>query len=286
MRALFDLFCLCGALDPRIYDIIHWYESCGDNIGSRCSHNPMTRSEEEFERQKLVREEEPEWGQSWEMDRLRGITGESFYPPRLPAPRPQKSTRAVSPIPLLYSTHASRSYSPVQTSGRNSQNNSKQAFLIIKSLFVARLVIPGLFTLLQVIILTLCVALLHNEQEGIGWGARNYSVFVSTVGFLTSSLGLVSYFLRGPYFEKDKRLLRGFQVIALSYLIFGFIAGIVLATSINSCWHLSRVPSLRISPSVCMETTALGIFTLLSLPAAVLFSYYCSHRYRRANHNP
>ncbi|KAF2973065.1 hypothetical protein GQX73_g611 [Xylaria multiplex] len=58
-----------STVDPRTYDIIHWYERCGDTIGSCCSHNPMTRREEEFERQRPVREEEPEWGQSWEINR-------------------------------------------------------------------------------------------------------------------------------------------------------------------------------------------------------------------------
>lgn len=61
--------------DPRIYDIEHWYLSCGDDLNPSCSHDPDARQAKLNEANR--REEAPrEWGRSFEEQR-EGRTGQS-----------------------------------------------------------------------------------------------------------------------------------------------------------------------------------------------------------------
>ena len=54
--------------DPRIYDLEHWYEDCGDNLNPRCCHDPILRKEALEEEERLVNTDVPEWGDTFELD--------------------------------------------------------------------------------------------------------------------------------------------------------------------------------------------------------------------------
>jgi len=52
--------------DPRTFDLSHWYLDCGNNINSKCIHDPINR-ENEQEKQRLRRKPPPaEWGAEFE----------------------------------------------------------------------------------------------------------------------------------------------------------------------------------------------------------------------------
>ncbi|KAH0561970.1 hypothetical protein GP486_003321 [Trichoglossum hirsutum] len=55
--------------DPRIYDIEHWYSSCGDGMHPGCIHDPITRQENIDEANRPPPEPLVEWGRSFELQR-------------------------------------------------------------------------------------------------------------------------------------------------------------------------------------------------------------------------
>ena len=54
--------------DPRIYEIEHWYSSCGDQINPACTHDPVVR-ENAVNALSASRRPEPIWGLEWEKER-------------------------------------------------------------------------------------------------------------------------------------------------------------------------------------------------------------------------
>jgi len=57
------------ARDPRIYDIEHWYSSCGDDMHPGCTHDPITRQEKIDEANRPPPAVPVEWGCSFEAQR-------------------------------------------------------------------------------------------------------------------------------------------------------------------------------------------------------------------------
>jgi hypothetical protein len=54
--------------DPRIYDIDHWYLTCGNDINPSCSHDPIAR-QEKLQQDNHRPDPPPEWGSSFELQR-------------------------------------------------------------------------------------------------------------------------------------------------------------------------------------------------------------------------
>jgi len=52
--------------DPRIFDLIHWYLLCGNNINAQCTHDPILRANEQERRRLRRRPPPPEWGAEFE----------------------------------------------------------------------------------------------------------------------------------------------------------------------------------------------------------------------------
>lgn len=57
-----------GTRDPRIYDIEHWYSSCGDKFEPGCTHDPISRREQ-LQQIKPAAEPQRDWGRSFEAQR-------------------------------------------------------------------------------------------------------------------------------------------------------------------------------------------------------------------------
>jgi hypothetical protein len=48
--------------DPRIYDLEHWYENCGDYVNSLCLHDPIYREQLALEAKTKKQTKPKEWG--------------------------------------------------------------------------------------------------------------------------------------------------------------------------------------------------------------------------------
>jgi len=48
--------------DPRTYDLEHWYDKCGDCIGTLCSHDPIYRAQLTEEAKLKIRTKPKDWG--------------------------------------------------------------------------------------------------------------------------------------------------------------------------------------------------------------------------------
>lgn len=55
--------------DPRIFDLDHWYSTCGDNINPTCSHDPIVR-ENAIEAFLALLQPKPEWGRDLETNKV------------------------------------------------------------------------------------------------------------------------------------------------------------------------------------------------------------------------
>lgn len=48
--------------DPRIFDLDHWYQACGNDFNALCQHNPIHRKQQQQKEAKNSRAAPPEWG--------------------------------------------------------------------------------------------------------------------------------------------------------------------------------------------------------------------------------
>lgn len=70
---------------PRIYDVEHWYSSCGDYLNPGCYHDPNARKAQLHQRDQIV-VPQCEWGRSFEAQRRGLLSGESSSSPPLTLP--------------------------------------------------------------------------------------------------------------------------------------------------------------------------------------------------------
>ena len=52
--------------DPRIFDIEHWYDTCGDNLNALCRHNPIHLHQRQQQQARQTRPPPLEWGSEQE----------------------------------------------------------------------------------------------------------------------------------------------------------------------------------------------------------------------------
>lgn len=53
--------------DPRIYDLDHWYLSCGDDINAKCDHDPAVKQAALDASKQKDTPKPQEWGREWEL---------------------------------------------------------------------------------------------------------------------------------------------------------------------------------------------------------------------------
>ena len=82
-------------VDPRVYDIQHWYSYCSDDFNPTCAHDPSVR-EANLQKPKPAKKPpaEKEWGRSFEEARQGRVRTTASPPPSIRA----ASNRPASPV--------------------------------------------------------------------------------------------------------------------------------------------------------------------------------------------
>jgi hypothetical protein len=100
-------------IDPRIFDLDHWYSVCGDDINSTCIHDPVVRENLLQKVLSIAHKQQPdEWGRDWETKnearRKESIDSSHSSPnPKVSGTKIMQVPSAVPPRPRRIPTSAS-----------------------------------------------------------------------------------------------------------------------------------------------------------------------------------